>query len=311
MLSRIYFQPKITGIYYVRIADGAPGAYSIRVLGADDLTSQWDANYEPNNTFWTPYPLALGWQNAITSANPPLGQYASSRNSDCDVFRVSAQLGRWYAAEMFDETSSASLGVYDKDGKEVGSDLVWPSSYSGTASANVTRAVAWPAVYDGVYLVEVCTGWGEQYSVRVLPRYGEGVTWDAAGEPNNTWVSALPLKLGQSIVSTVDEPRPYQQGDDLDLYAVAGIAGQEIQIDANELVPPWYCQLELLGPDGKTVVASDESFSTTPKKIRYTFPSSDTYYVSIHPHVFYYSGSSPNHHVSGAIEYPSHPFLRR
>jgi hypothetical protein len=107
---------------------------------------------------------------------------------------VSGSLGRMY------------LIAYNSSGTEIVRDSVC-SNGSGNVCARLQFTVSLAGQYFLRTLPADSTGSGT-YSIRVLPRYDQGATWDAALEPDDVSALAPPISVGRGgTLNRTIEPR--------------------------------------------------------------------------------------------------------
>ena len=292
-LARIAWQAPASGDYYLRVSSySGAGPYSIRALQKYDEGATWDGYHEPNDTWQTAHLLNVGRENAVTSTIYPRGPY-STNTGDHDWFRFQAVLGRWYVMETFHVAPGLDtvLTLYDVNG------TTWLDDdyYGGTGNAR--SRILWQAPQTAVFYLRVVAQGSSQeglYSLRVLPKYDEGASWDANGEPDDVWVTASPIVLNQAQGRSLYQRGVYNTNSaDQDTFWFAAQAGYEYTIDLSSVAPTLRANLYLLSLDGSTVLASDTRYTEpgTPKSLRYTFATPGRYFVRIGP----YSSSYDNY----------------
>lgn len=292
-LSRIAWQAPSSGDYYLRVSSSSgAGPYSIRALLKYDQGGTWDGAQEPNDTWQTAYLLNVGANNAINTTIYPRGPY-STNTGDYDYFRFNAVLGNWYVIETFNVASTLNtyLSVYDIDG---GTQLNYDYD-SGTG--NGEARIIWQPPQTGIFHIRVRADSSTQegtYSLRVLPKYDEGASWDANGEPDDEWVSAYPIIMNQPLSRSLYQRGSYKTNNpDYDMFWFAAQAGYRYTINLSSIAATLSANLYIIGLDVSTVLASDTTYTNpgTPKSLTHTFYTSGIYFVRVRP----YSSSSSNY----------------
>lgn len=147
------------------------------------------AESEPNDTFGTADPIAIGYASGEINA--------TLTSDDNDYFVFTAVAGRTYVIETYNiqgtfESHATGLWLYNNSGTEIANDR-YGSNGTGNADARITYTFS----TSGNYYVRVKdsiwdTNWTGTYALRILPKYNEpGAGWDASNddEPND----ALPI----------------------------------------------------------------------------------------------------------------------
>jgi len=204
-------------------------------------------------------------------------------------------LGHWYVIETFNvaPTLETRLALYDTDG----STQIDYTYSNGTG--NTLSRIVWQAPQTEVFYIQVRAASSSQeglYSLRVLPKYDEGASWDANWEPDDKWVTASPIILNQTQSRNL-----YQRGNyttqcaDYDTFWFTAQAGYEYTVNLQSVAPTLRANLYILSLDGSTVLASDTSYTNpgTPKSLNHTFATPGIYYVLVRPN----SSSSYNYGV--------------
>jgi plastocyanin len=292
-LSRIVWQAPASDTYYLRVSSSSgAGPYSIRALQKYNEGATWDGFHEPNDTWQTAHLINVGREDAIHTTIYPRGPY-STNTGDYDYFRFHAELGDWYVIETFNvaPTLDSRLALYDVNGT---SQLDY--NYD-SAKGNGDARIVWQAPQTAVFYIQVRAESSSQegsYSLRVLPKYDEGASWDANWEPDDIWVTASPVILNQTQNRNL-----YQRGNytthyaDYDTFWFTAQAGYEYTVDLQSVAPTLRANLYLLSLDGTTVLAEDNSYTSpgTPKSLSYTFATPGNYYILVRP----YSSSYDNY----------------
>ncbi len=147
------------------------------------------AETENNNTRDTANPITVGVAGAQNSAIMPA--------ADVDWYRFEAKANVTYTVEVLnvDPAMGLYLSVYDASGRRLQN---W-DSYYGNGNGNVyVRLQVTPTIAQTLFVrvtAESATQTGA-YTVRVLPDYANGLTWDATGEPDDVLALARPFGVG-------------------------------------------------------------------------------------------------------------------
>lgn len=292
-LSRITWQAPFSGDYYLRVSSSSgAGPYSVRALAKYGEGATWDGTHEPNDTWQIAHLINVGRDNAISTTIYPRGPY-STYTGDYDFFRFNAVLGNWYIIETYNvaTTLNTSLSVYDIDG---GTE----SDYDyGSGTGNSEARIIWQAPQTGIFYIRVRAESSTQegaYSLRVLPKYDEGGSWDSNGEPDDEWASAYPLTINQALSRNVYQRGNYTTNNpDYDLFWFAAEAGYQYTVNLYSVASTLSANLYIIGLNGSKVLASNTNNTNpgTPKSLTLTFYTSGIYYVKVRP----YSSSSNNY----------------
>jgi hypothetical protein len=289
-LSRIAWQAASTGNYYVRVSriSGA-GSYSIRAIAKFDEGAIWDGFHEPNDNWETAHSIGVERINAIYTTIYPRGAY-STNSGDDDWFRFSAVLGRRYVIETYNVAPflNTYLALYDTNGtSQIDNDI-------GSGTGNSEARIVWQAPQTGLFFIRVNAQSNLEsgsYSLRVLPKYDEGASWDLSWEPNDEWVTATPVILNQTQNRSLYERSNYRTNSaDNDYFWFYAQAGYQYTFTLQSVASTLRANLSIHSLDGETTLASNASFTDpgTPKSLNYTFATPGNYYVRVHP----YSSSS-------------------
>ena len=257
-----------------------------------DEGAMWDGYFEPNDTWVTAHLLEDGRENGIQSTIYPRGAYTTN-DHDQDYYRFSAELGHWYVIETYDvaPTLDTVMSLFDIDGtSEIETDY-------GDGKGNSDAQIVWQAPQTGIFYVKVMPYYATQegtYSIRVLPKYDEGATWDEEWESDDTWVRSSPILLNQTQSRSI-----YQRGNyltnnaDYDYFWFAAQGGYEYTVDLLYVASTLEANLYILSLDGTTVLTSDTTSQPpgTLKSLKQTFYTSGIYYVLVRP----YSQTSDNY----------------
>ena len=291
--SRITWQAPASGSYYLQVSSSSgAGPYSVRALAKYGEGATWDGTQEPNDTWQTAYYVNVGRNNALNTTIYPRGPYTTS-TGEYDFFRFNAILGNWYVIETFNvaTTLNTRLSVFDIDG---GTEMDYDY---GSATGNGEARIIWQAPQTGLFYVRVVAESNTQegaYSLRVLPKYDEGGSWESTGEPDDEWVTAYPLTLDQTLSRSLYSRGNYTTNNpDSDLFWFSAQAGYQYTVVLSPVAATLTANLYILGLNGSTELAINTSYTNpgTPKTLTHTFYTPGIYYVRVRP----YSNSSNNY----------------
>jgi len=286
--DRIAWQAPANGTYYLRVASySGQGTYAIRALlhYNEGGAWNWDNNkpHEPNDNWQTAYPMSLGLGNAIQTTIYPRGPYKTV-TGDKDYFHFELSQGQWYVFETFnvDTVLDTTLTLYNSSGTQVSSD-------DGDGKGNGQDMILWQAPANGTYYLRVSpwssTGSGT-YSVRVLPKGGP---WEA-NEPNNSWVTAIPLATNQAYNDNLYQVGNYKTvTGDYDYFSFTGQSGYDYTINLTNVAATLDSNLYLLSLDGTTQLAYKTGSAGGSRSLTYKIATNGIYYALVRPY-----GSSNN-----------------
>jgi hypothetical protein len=284
-LSRIAWLAPSSNDYYIRVSSSSgAGPYSLRILAKYDEGSLWDGFHEPNDNWETAHSIGVGRENAIFTTISPRGAF-STNTGDTDWFRFSAVLGNRYVIETFNVAPSLNTLITLVDSN--GSSQITYDYGSGTG--NCEARIVWQAPITGDFFVRVRSESQLQsggYSIRILPKYDEGASWDSQWEPDDEWIAATPIILNQTQDRNLYERGNYKTNNpDRDHLWFYAQAGYQYTVSLLSVSPTLSANLYILSLDGTTVLASDTSYTNpgTPKSLSYTFATPGNYYIRIQP----------------------------
>jgi hypothetical protein len=188
----------LTGAYYLRVRPDTStksGTYSIRVLPRYDQGLVRAADGEPDDMIALAAPIGVGGSLARSIA--PRSPSFVTVAADQDVYRFAGVAGRTYVAEVYNVSSS--LGGVHLDAYDTGGTRVEFDNYCGSGTGNVCARVQVEVSLTGAYYLRVRPDTSTKsgtYSIRVLPRYDQGLRWDVRGEPNDVPALAYGLRPG-------------------------------------------------------------------------------------------------------------------
>ncbi|MCL4861294.1 MAG: pre-peptidase C-terminal domain-containing protein [Caldilineaceae bacterium] len=285
-LSRIIWQATSSNDYYLRVSGSSgAGPYSIRILARYNEGGTWDGFHEPNDNWETAHSIGVGRENAIFTTVYPRGAY-STNTGDYDWFRFSAVLGHRYVIETYNVAPSLNtfLALFDTNGtSQIDYDY-------GSGTGNSEARIVWQAPQTGDFFIRVRAESSSEsggYSVRVLPKYDEGASWDTNWEPDDEWVTATPIILNQTQSRNIYERGNYRTNNaDYDYFWFYAQAGYQYTVNLQSIASTLSANLYILSLDGTTVLASNTNYTPpgTPKSLSYTFATPGNYYVRVRPY---------------------------
>ena len=288
--SRITWQAPSSGDFYLRVSrNSGAGQYSIRILLSYDNGATWDGFHEPNDNWQTAHSIGVGRENAVFTTVYPRGAY-NTPTGDYDWFRFNAILGHRYVIETFnvDPALNTFLAIYDINGtSQIDYDY-------GSGTGNGEARIVWQAPQTGDFFIHVraeSSSASGGYSLRVLPKYDEGASWDGNWEPDDEWITATPIILNQTQDRNIYERGNYRTNNaDYDYFWFFAQAGYQYTVNLQYVASTLSANLYILSLDGTTVLASSNNYTSpgTPRSLSYTFATPGNYYVLVRP----YSNSS-------------------
>jgi cell division septation protein DedD len=188
----------------VKPNDGAAsGSYSLRVLPRyDEPEATWDAgSFEPNNSVWNSYLIAVGTEHAIQSQIEARTTGLSTYWAEQDWYRFAATANQAYIAELFDVDASLGVtgtscdGVNHRTGTTIRIYRPNGTLFAGTCTPNGTTGVGnvqhrllFTAEQSDTYHIRVRPNGNNaagSYRLRVCLNDGSGVCPDSP-PPANT-----------------------------------------------------------------------------------------------------------------------------
>lgn len=244
----------------VRLDVSVAGEYFIRVLQRYDQGLTQDAASEPNDESALATQIGVARERALTRTIYPRDPSFFTLRADEDYYRFTAVAGRSYVVEVFQVSTSlgrTELYAYDSSGAQIASD---DYCYGGTG--NACSRVQFDVSIAGDYFLRVVpyssTASGS-YSIRVLPRYGQGLTWDSNAEVNDEQNLAYPMSPGIAQGHTIG-PRNSQYftlRPDEDFFRFLAQANRTYVVEVKDLAVS-LGRTELYVYDGSgTQIASD------------------------------------------------------
>jgi hypothetical protein len=197
--ARIQFTAGLDGDHYLRLKSyytADTGSYSVRVLPSYDAGLARGTDGEPDDALALAEPIAVGMGGALKRTVAARNPAYSTNSSDQDYFHFTGKAGHTYVLEAYDVSMSLrelTLYAYSTSG----STLDYTSSCNG--SGNVCARVQFTAGLDGEYFLRVKPYYNADngtYSVRVLPRYDEGLTRTTDAEPDDALALAQGIDVG-------------------------------------------------------------------------------------------------------------------
>ena len=194
------------------------------------------------------------------SARPFIHRGAYTTNtSDYDWFKFNAVLGRRYVIETFnvDPSLDTTLALFDNTGT---SEITYDY---GSGTGNSDARIIWQAPQTGDFFARVNgpSNSSGGYSIRVLPKYDEGASWDANWEPDDEWVTASPINLNQTQSrSLYEHGNYYHNSQDRDYFWFYAQAGYQYDINLQAVSPNLSANVYLYSLDGTTILTSNSSY---------------------------------------------------
>jgi hypothetical protein len=230
--DRVQFTAATSGSYFVQalaVSGSTSGAYSVRVLPKYDEGLTHGADGEPDDALALAEPIKVGTSQQLARTLYPRNPAYFTVAGDQDFYHFTAIAGHTYVAEVLDVAAGIgdmSLNAYDADGNGIG------STYRCNGSGNVCDRIQFTASSNGEYFLQALAVSGSvsgTYAIRVLPRYGQGLTQGRDGEPDDALALAEPIKVGVSnALDRTLYPRSakyYTVAGDQDFYRFTGVAG--------------------------------------------------------------------------------------
>ncbi|MGD8569821.1 MAG: pre-peptidase C-terminal domain-containing protein [Gammaproteobacteria bacterium] len=231
--NMLTFSPNTSGTYYIRISHNAisstrVGGYNLRILPDYANGATWDANEEPNNTAYNAYGLTV--DTAVTSNIGQRDPAFATNTADIDWYRFEATQNVTYTVELFDANTSLDTtlgtgnsacdpltnhrGMAIEVFNAAGAITPVKAQCAPTGSGNVQNLMTFTATANTTYFIRISlnaittTNGAGNYSIRVLPDYTNGATWDVNEEPNNTAYNAYGLTVDTAVTSNIDQRDP-------------------------------------------------------------------------------------------------------
>ena len=229
--ARIEFTAGLTNNYFLRASGPSnnSGTYRIRVLPRYDEGLTHAADGEPNDLQALAEPISPGTAGALTRTIAPRTPTFVTVNSDQDYYRFTGVAGKTYVAEVLNVSSSlGNMGVTAFDSAK--NNLKFTTGCNGTG--NVCARIEFTAGLTDTYFLRASgpSNNSGTYSIRVLPRYDEGLTHAADGEPNDLQALAEPISPGSAgALTRAIAPRTptfVTVNGDQDYYRFTGVAGK-------------------------------------------------------------------------------------
>jgi hypothetical protein len=250
------------------------------------------AESEPNDA--TADAIGIGYANAEVNAT-------LYNNSDVDYYKFTAIKNNTYVIETYDVggtpgSQATGLWLYNASGGEIDHD---GSGVDGTGNANAR--IVFTFVNAGTFYIKVArrnfSSWAGTYSLRVLPRYGQGATWDASNdyEPNDVPELANALSVGPAGAQThqiFDHANFVTSDGDQDYYRFDAVAGRtyviqtfNVQTDTNGNGTSIYLY-NSSGTELKNDRTGSNGVGSVDGQVTFTFSNSDTYFIKVLRRIF-------------------------
>ncbi|MDO5533535.1 MAG: pre-peptidase C-terminal domain-containing protein [Propionibacteriaceae bacterium] len=221
--NRLQVTPSVSQMLFLEVKDDrwndGTGAYTVRVLPDYKNGHTWDNSGEPNDTRSLAQAIGVGRTAAKQATILTRGPY-QVEDGDVDYYRFSAKANVTYTVEVLnvDQTMTTNVAILAENGT-----LLSKNDY-GNGTGNVfNRVQVTPSVAQTLFVRVEANGSTQSgaYTVRVLPDYNNGHTWDNGGEPNDTISLAQAIGVGPNAAktATILNRGPYQlKGGDVDYY---------------------------------------------------------------------------------------------
>lgn len=271
----------VTGDYTLEYALPADGWYYLRLREANHpvegglpyyyvLSLDVDDYAEPNDIREQATPIRLG--TLLTSLT-------ISQPGDVDYYRLDVVGNPLVDIVVNSDPATSPLDAYlcleEPDGTvtctdDKGADpdpMISRSLMAGTYYLHVTD------------IGERGGGSAYSYSLAIAP----AASADPC-EPNNTLTSATPIQFGSRVDNLTLDPVGAPTNGDVDFFKFDGRIGETIYADvrARRDGSPLDATLQLQGPNGNTVLASNNNFGGSPDPyLEFRLPADGTYYLRV------------------------------
>lgn len=205
--NRIKVSSSVDQPIFLRVAATSTtktGAYKVRVLAGYGQT-EWLVNgsSEPNDTIEIAAPIEIGLTNQQEQSIYQRNSQYITVQSDKDYFRLSAEANKTYTVEVFNvaaDLGTTELAIFDERGT-----LIRSINYCN-GNGDICNRVEFTVSLAGTYFAFVAPTNDNKfgtYSVRVLPRFDQGLTWDELNENNDTNNLANVITLGTPVIHSI------------------------------------------------------------------------------------------------------------
>ncbi len=227
--DRVTIPVSLAGTYYFEVFteySSSLGTYHVRVLPDDDHGLVQNGSGEPDDLPQLAETLPVGRTAGFNRAIEPASPSYIFVNGDQDYYRFTATTAGDYTVEAYDAATSLDelcLSTYDTAGNEL-------STQCGNGTNNVAVRETVHVSIPGTYLAQVFGDYSNSsgtYKIRVLPPFNAGLTWDSAGEVNDTFSESDPAPLGTLLGGSIaPQPTLYlSPNPDVDYYHFSATAG--------------------------------------------------------------------------------------
>ncbi|GAB4577799.1 MAG: hypothetical protein Fur0022_05310 [Anaerolineales bacterium] len=299
--ARIVYTFTTTGTYYVLVRDdwsvNWSGYYSLRILPKYNEGGEWDPanDDEPNDVKELANEIEVGLSNSQTHQLFDHTNYVTN-DSDYDFYHFSAEAGQTYVIETYNIQgtgggSATGLWLYNESGTWITDDR-YGQNGTGNANARIVYTFSTTGTYFILVRDDWSVNWTGTYSIRILPKYDEGGTWDPANdnEPNDVKELANEIEVGLSNAQTHElfNHANYVTNDsDYDWYWFTATAGHTYVIETYNIQGTGggsATGLWLYNESGTWITDDRYGQNGTGNanaRITYTFAASGTYFVLV------------------------------
>ncbi len=201
------------GSYVLEIRDGRDDSRSVKPFTTTVMFKPSVDGSEPNNSFGSAAPLAIG--EAIKATILP--------RADSDWYRIDVDEQGELKVTISDvqKDMDISFRVWDSDLRPI-TGWIAPLKTGGVTEGTIDLPI------QGSYVIEVRDGRDDARSVLPYSLRATYTPTNDRGEPNNSFGSAVPLKLGSAISGTI-LPR-----GDADWYRVSTVRPGNLRVQISE-----------------------------------------------------------------------------
>lgn len=298
--ARIEFTTSIAGTFFLRArpySTDKSGVYAIRVLPRYDQGLTRSTSGEPNDVLALAEPITTDVGGALTRRIYPRTPEFKTTTAEQDWYRFSGIAGRTYVAEILnvaDDLGDMGLLASNASGTVLGS-----TSYCN-GTGNVCARVQFTTSTAGTFFLRArpysATKSGT-YTIRVLPRYDQGLTRAASGEPNDAQALAEGLTVGTGVTRTI-YPRTAEYvtiAAEQDYYRFSGVAGATYVVELSDVAKDaGSMNLYAYNASGTTIASTSScnvSGSSVCARLQFSTSTAGTFFLRARPSSADKSGS--------------------